>query len=164
MKMSQKQLTEFLIDLGAEVDTNLLERHNEIIQRDDLISLGILKQMLKGISLRARWPSKWVLSVQAGGPNYSNPRQWAEEYISVEIATWPASHHFFSADRVWEMYSGLSLPKYLVDRDSISSLLESPEQVSGWVDWPSLESFAKVIASLPEINMTRQTAPWKFIT
>jgi hypothetical protein len=166
MKMSQEQLTEFFVGMGASVDSDMLAKHNSMISRTVNLT-GTESWLMKGISMHVKWPNKLILSVQAGGSNYSSPREYVPEYDAVEIAIWREGGPMINLYDVWNEFSKSANLNYIIRKQHIQVALDNYADVGGYIDWPNLEAIAKILSSLDSpapntnANLKRSTGPWK---
>lgn len=87
--MTQDSLTKFFEGRGFETIDHRSEfnKHFEVMADDP-----VAQEMRKGISLSVVLGEGIRLSLQGGGPNYSSPRAFAEEYTELEIAVIDNGH------------------------------------------------------------------------
>ena len=164
--MSEEFLTDQLRHFGAVRVNSKRESHNKTLERYSGPARG-MSDMRKGISLHGVWSSSWTISLQAGASNYSEPRAFADEYSSIEIAVWNKNDgdNLISLSKLWEQYIREISPEHEVPYSEIKEAAETRnDSVSGWVDWPVVQAVIKILASMrsaPTGNMEREQAPWR---
>jgi hypothetical protein len=165
MLMTQEGLIQLMEAKGAKV-TSFRERHNKTYEK--MVRSGVTRDpamdMRKGISLHVQFPNGWVLSLQAGGGTYCEPRGYFREYQSLEIAVWHGPGDMIPFNEVWGEY--LKLEDQTVHQSAIKEAL-SGDGVSGWVSLDAVYNVAHVLAMLPippvppGANLERDSGPWK---
>jgi hypothetical protein len=172
MKMNQDQLKDFLLEFGAVKIVNYRDTTNEQMERlykaSGQVSPHPGLDLRKGISFHGEWDNGWVLSLQAGGVNYSEPKTYTEEYDSIEIAMWNSrheiSHKMTDLREVWRQYQEIVHPKYLVHHDMLQEVMDHYHSVGEFVDWKGIQAVVWVLASMrnpPCGNLERSSAPWR---